>query len=101
MSEIGGFGKLLAMAKAYVDPNVEDIKMQIPQQQIGVSDRFHQIVQSREFLKLLRATSDKRRIIGNNTLPYGYAGDDDPEYNLNRAEQQSLIDLLLEMLEDD
>lgn len=77
LGAIGGIEGLRELADAYIKKIV--LRKKIPQHNIGVSDRFKQQVQSVKFDKVLRATSCKRRMVGNFTLPYGYAGADDPD----------------------
>lgn len=45
----------------------------IPQSRI-FSDKQTQMVTSRDFFKRYQIVSEKRRVVGNETLPYGYIG---------------------------
>ncbi|XP_053213282.1 uncharacterized protein LOC128396692 [Panonychus citri] len=61
--------KLLEMAHSYIGGNQQTVN--ITQSNI-VSDKFTHTVETRNFEKIYRAVSEKRRIIGNDTRPFGY-----------------------------
>lgn len=78
MASIGGIDQLRVLAEAYTrKENRKQEVIMIDQQRIGTTDRYHQNLTSTNFQKKLRATSSKRRIIGNNTVPYGYVDEFD------------------------
>jgi len=53
--------------------NIEGVKeeMLIDQWKV-ISHKFKHFVKSKDFLKIYRVVSEKRRIVGNDTLPFGY-----------------------------
>uniref|UniRef100_A0A158P570 DNA-directed DNA polymerase n=2 Tax=Tetranychus urticae TaxID=32264 RepID=A0A158P570_TETUR len=61
--------RLVQMAEQYIHGNQDQFK--VAQTNI-VSNKFTHQVTTRNFDKIYRAVSEKRRIIGNNTRPYGY-----------------------------
>ena len=64
--------KMLELVKIYIEKNGNNIGdvIKLPQMQI-VSNNTH-CVETRYFDKILRVMSEKRRINGNDTLPYGF-----------------------------
>ena len=68
--DIISFEKMLEMAKCY--STGEQITVLVPQGQI-CSDKHHNVT-TRCFEKIYRATSDKRRVSSNNTVPFGFKG---------------------------
>lgn len=100
LGEIGGIAGLKAIADAYVaSDKSKRIVKPIPQHRITVNNRFKQQVQSVSFDKKLKATASKRRIVGNNTLPYGYAGIDDPDTTEDEIEANSNLIAFLNALD--
>ena len=61
--------QMTSMAEAYI-AGQQEILM-IPQSNI-VSNKFTHIVKTKTFKKIYRAVSEKRRVLGNFTRPYGY-----------------------------
>ena len=61
--------EMVRIANSYCTSNSSE-ELSIPQMQI-LSDKMH-VVYTKHFNKTFRAMSDKRRINGNDTLPYGY-----------------------------
>lgn len=61
--------KLMEMIDNYIN-GIQDV-VHINQTNI-VSDKFTHIVKTKSFNKIYRAVSEKRKIIGNDTRPYGY-----------------------------
>ena len=61
--------KLLEMANSYITGIQESVNVQ---QSNIVSDKFTHVVNTRSFHKIYRAVSEKRRLIGNDTRPFGY-----------------------------
>lgn len=59
----------------------ENIQTLVPLQQIRANKK-HEVI-TREMLKIFQVTSEKRRIIGNETIPYGYI-EQNSEYNDDR-----------------
>jgi hypothetical protein len=66
--------ELVRIANAYIkhksDPSIPEEKLSIPQMVIK-SDKHHTLY-TKHFEKTFRAMSEKRRLNGNDTLPYGY-----------------------------
>lgn len=60
---------MLTMVNEFLNGNGHDIS--IPQWRI-ISHKFKHYVKSEDFMKMYRIVSEKRRVCGNNTLPYGY-----------------------------
>ena len=60
---------MLEIAYEYVKNNIQ--RLDVPQFQI-YCEKFTNVVFSRNFLKRYMIVIDKRRVLGNNTRPYGY-----------------------------
>ena len=61
--------QLISMANDYTNGIQQSLNIQ---QSNIVSNKFTHDVKTRNFEKIYRAVSEKRKIIGNNTRPYGY-----------------------------
>ena len=61
--------RLVCIANQYIQGHVDSLK--VDQFNI-VSDKFTHVVKTRNFEKIYRAVSEKRRIIGNDTRPFGF-----------------------------
>jgi hypothetical protein len=66
--------EMVRVANSYIEGgnenNAKEQVLMIPQMQIS-SDKMH-VIYTKHFEKTFRAMSEKRRINGNDTLPYGY-----------------------------
>lgn len=69
-------GKLAEIAEQYcMDPDPLKIKLRIEQTRIS-ADPKHQTVKQQNMWKVYQAVSEKRMIIGNDTLPFGWVDND-------------------------
>lgn len=75
--ELVNIQTMTEMAKAYYTSIVDHLPppqaKAIPQSRI-FSDMQTQMVTSRDFFKRYQIVSEKRMVVGNETLPYGYVG---------------------------
>jgi hypothetical protein len=62
--------EMVRIANSYINNDRDNESLLIPQMLIK-SDKMH-VLYTKHFEKTFRAMSDKRRISGNDTLPYGY-----------------------------
>jgi hypothetical protein len=62
--------EMVRIANSYTNNDEQKESLLIPQMLIK-SDKMH-VLYTKHFEKTFRAMSDKRRISGNDTLPYGY-----------------------------
>jgi len=65
--------EMVRIANSYIKnggKSDEENQLSIPQMQIS-SDKMH-VLYTKHFKKTFRAMSEKRKIDGNDTLPYGY-----------------------------
>ena len=68
--EIIKIESMVKLINDFIKNNGDISNLKVPQMQI-ISNNMH-TVQTRYFDKILRVMSEKRRLDGNNTLPYGY-----------------------------
>ena len=71
----------------------------VPQQQFR-SNRQHEMF-TKDIIKQLKITSNKRRIVGNMTLPYGYVGPLDPvDETDNEMDVEAFAQMMVEATQD-
>lgn len=90
------YGTIKRLANEKIDGNISD-PILVQQLQFRTS-RTHDVT-TRHIEKNFRVTSDKRRVIGNDTLPYGWV-DEPPvsvsqstDYNTSELNSQSDVDM--------
>ena len=90
--------KLKEIAEQYcLHPDEEQVKVSIFQSRIGC-DPKHQLVYQQEMYKVYRAVSEKRIVIGNDTLPFGWQEEEEAQPCSNSVNESDL-DLLISFLE--
>ena len=88
--ETCNFATIKRFANEKIDGNTSD-PILVPQLQFRTS-KLHDVT-TRHIEKNFRVTSDKRRVIGNDTLPYGWVD--------NQSDENAFVDLMMDAIETD
>jgi len=60
---------MVDLCKKYIEGESEEISVE---QSKVISHKYKHFVKSKDFLKIYRVVSEKRKIVGKDTLPFGY-----------------------------